>query len=85
MVYLDGHSPMESKEFMEYTSPLCILLKQRTILFFDMAVLRTYCIEGSSRTAIQMDQRNSTLIDTQINTSYIYYILYKHSFINIII
>jgi len=71
MVYLNGHSPMESKEFMEYTSLLCILLKQRTILFFDMAVLRTYCTKSSSRTAIQMDQRNSTLIDIQINMSYL--------------
>jgi len=63
MVYLDSHCPMDSKEFMEYTLLPCILHKQRIVFIFDMAVLKIYCIEGSSRTAIRMDQRNSTLIN----------------------
>lgn len=69
MVCLSGYRPMGSKESMEYTLLLCILRKQRTGLFFDMAVLRTYCIEGSSRTATQVDQCISASIDTQVNTS----------------
>lgn len=72
MVCLNGYRPMDSKEFMEYTLLLCILLKQRTVLFFDMAVLRTYCIEGSSRTATQVDQHISASIDTQVNTSQVH-------------
>jgi len=57
MVCLNGYCPMGSKEFMEYTLFPCILRKQSTVLFFDMAVLRTYCTEGSSHTATQVDQR----------------------------
>jgi len=63
---------MGSKEPMEYTLLPCILHKQCTVLFFDMAVLRTYCIEGSSRTATQVDRRISASIDTRVNTSQVY-------------
>ncbi|KYN13568.1 hypothetical protein ALC57_14275 [Trachymyrmex cornetzi] len=63
MVCLNGYRSTSSKEFMEYTLLLCILHKQRTVLFFDMAVLRTYCIKSSSRTATQVDQHISVLIN----------------------
>ncbi|KYN36189.1 hypothetical protein ALC56_09467, partial [Trachymyrmex septentrionalis] len=72
MVCLNGYRPTGSKEFMEYTLLLCILHKQRTVLFFDMAVLRTYCIKGSSRTATQVDQHISALINTRVNTSQVH-------------
>jgi len=72
MVCLNGYRPMGYKEFMEYTLLLCILHKQRTVLFFDMAVLRTYCIKGSSHTATQVDQYISALINTQVNISQVH-------------
>jgi len=60
---------MGSKKSMEYTLLPYILRKQSTVFLFDMAVLRTYCIESSSRTATQTDQHVSASINVKVNTS----------------